>query len=318
MGNIIEHRMTSSIDLADLVGDLELITAQIGPSGELYVLATTKPLDYRQVDRGGFSFAKIKSDKPHDYAVFRIDDWNTIRYDIKDQLWNFHAVQPLPAGDLLLVCGRSRNAGYGGIDLNGQVFSEDGQWRREFLLGDGIQDIQMTTDGCIWTSYFDEGVFGNYGWNDPIGRSGLIQWDKNGNKLYEFDPPSPLGMICDCYALNVVSKNETWCYYYRPFPLVQIQNGRVGNYWHSPIAGSHTFAIWKDTVLFQGGYDNRDEYVLLLLKDKHQMEETARYRFVDEEGAPIPIGCHLSARGSQIVFVSDTKCYRLYLYEIGN
>lgn len=316
MTTIIEHHMTPSVDLAGLIGDLELITVQLGPSGELYVLATTRPLDYRWENSGGASFARIKSDKPHNYAVFRIDEWNTVRYDIREQLWNFHTVQPLPAGELLLVCGRSQYRGHGDIDLNGQVFAESGEWHRELLLGDGIQDIQTTADGSIWTSYFDEGVFGNYGWDDPIGQSGLIQWDKDGNKLYEFDPPSPLDTICDCYALNVVSQNETWCYYYTPFPLVQIQNGKVINYWHSPIKGAHAFAVWRDTVLFQGGYDKRDEYVLLRLKDSHQMEEIARYKLVDDEGAPVKTEGYLAARGSLLVLVSGMKCYRLYLHEL--
>ncbi|WP_176444820.1 hypothetical protein [Paenibacillus herberti] len=47
------------------------------------------------------------------------------------------------------------------------------RWRcnhsREFLLGDGIQSVQVTDKGIIWTSYFDEGVFGNNGWDKPIG-----------------------------------------------------------------------------------------------------------------------------------------------------
>lgn len=318
MNTIIDYCTTASIDLAGLLGDLELIAAQIGPSGELYVLATTRPLDYRWENSGGASFAKIKADGLHDYAVFRIDDWNTVRYDIRDQQWNFHKVQPLPDGELLLACCRSQNAGHGEIDLNGQVFSENGQWRRQFLLGDGIEDVQTTSDGHIWTSYFDEGVFGNYGWNDPIGQSGLVEWDKDGNRLYEFDPPSPLNAICDCYALNVVSENEVWCYYYTDFPLVQIQNGKIKNYWHSPIAGSRAFAVWRDAVLFQGGYDNRDEYVLLRLKGNHQMEEIARYRLIDERNNPIEVKGFVDGRGSRLVIASDMKCYRLYLQEVSS
>ncbi len=52
----------------------------------------------------------------------------------------------------------------GTYDLNGRVFGPDGALRREFLLGDGIQDVQTTAEGDIWVSRFDEGVYGNLGW----------------------------------------------------------------------------------------------------------------------------------------------------------
>ena len=45
-----------------------------------------------------------------------------------------------------------------------------------FCLGDGIQDCVVKKDGTIITSYFDEGVFGNYGWDEPLGDCGLIAW----------------------------------------------------------------------------------------------------------------------------------------------
>jgi hypothetical protein len=32
--------------------------------------------------------------------------------------------------------------------------------KREFLLGDGIEDVQTDRKGHIWVAYFDEGVFG--------------------------------------------------------------------------------------------------------------------------------------------------------------
>ncbi|WP_440117757.1 hypothetical protein [Paenibacillus sp. QZ-Y1] len=80
----------------------------------------------------------------------------------------------------------------------------DGNTIREFLLGDGIQSVQVTKNGTIWTSYFDEGVFGNNGWSNPIGSQGLVAWDEHGNKLYEDHAAD----IADCYALNVVNEEQ--------------------------------------------------------------------------------------------------------------
>ena len=73
---------------------------------------------------------------------------------------NFHFCQPLLDNELLLVCSRSR-AVAGGGELNGRVFDEDGKFKQAYHLGDGIESMQTTSEGMIWTSFFDEGVFGN-------------------------------------------------------------------------------------------------------------------------------------------------------------
>ena len=31
-------------------------------------------------------------------------------------------------------------------------------------------------------------------------------------------------MICDCYAVNVASDEDVWCYYYAEFPLVHLRS----------------------------------------------------------------------------------------------
>ena len=73
----------------------------------------------------------------------------------------------------------------------------------------------MTEENKIWTSYFDEGVYGNYGWEVPIGRNGLRAWDSNGNEMYQY-PNSEQNkyFIDDCYALNIVADEEVWFYFY--------------------------------------------------------------------------------------------------------
>jgi hypothetical protein len=125
-------------------------------------------------------------------------------------------------------------------DANGHIFSSEGRFLHSFLLGDGIQDVQATRDGRIWTSYFDEGIFGNYGWNEPIGASGLICWDDTGTQRYAYTPSSGLDSICDCYALNVATDCDTWCYYYTEFPLVHLRDTQIVAAWDCPIKGGVT------------------------------------------------------------------------------
>jgi hypothetical protein len=74
---------------------------------------------------------------------------------------------------------------------------------REILLGGGIKGTQATASGVIWSSYFDEGIFGNYGWHDPIGASGLVARDTTGDTLYQYAPTDALDDMADCYAMNV-------------------------------------------------------------------------------------------------------------------
>ena len=42
-------------------------------------------------------------------------------------------------------------------------------------VDDGIASVQTTSDGCIWTSYYDEGVFGNNGWVMPLDSEDLVR-----------------------------------------------------------------------------------------------------------------------------------------------
>lgn len=140
------------------------------------------------------------------------------------------------------------------------------------MLGDGIQSVQATSNGIIWTSFFDEGIFGNFGWNDPVGACGLVAWNAEGNKIYDFQPIDDLDCICDCYALNVESDADVWLYYYTDFPLVHLHHRKVQSVWNMSIDGSDSFAISGHRVLFRGGYDDRNTYHLFALNKNGTVE----------------------------------------------
>jgi hypothetical protein len=304
------------LNLSQHLADLYTISMSAGPGNELFILAAPSPIDYRE-EAHGASFAKINPDQPEDFVILRIGETNISRHDIFKQQWNYHYVQPLPNDEMLLVCARSRYRTHDDYDLNAKVFSLDGELQREFLLGDGIRDVQVTSSGQIWVGYSDEGVFGNFGWNKPVGSSGLIQWDKFGKKTYQFSPPAGLRSICDCYVLNVVSNTETWCYYYDEFALVQIRDGQSKDHWACPISGSSGFLIWRDFVLFQGGYDDHDLYHLAQLDNGNQMRSLATYRFTDEKGNSLK-SRQIETRGCFLYVLEEDVCYRLDLRELVN
>jgi hypothetical protein len=107
------------------------------------------------------------------------------------------------------------------------IYSAGGERLTAFHAGDGIADLQVTSAGAIWVSYFDEGIHGNV---SPISRNGLVCFSPNGTVLYGYnqDTQRPgIYSISDCYGLNVVSERETWLYAYPEFLVVQLVDRKI-------------------------------------------------------------------------------------------
>jgi hypothetical protein len=170
-----------------------LATSRVSVSGDerLYVLECLGPKDDSWFDR------KEKCDwRVHSIGV----DGSEYVYLIHDQIRNYNLMQPIPDG--LLLAGSRCQFASTETAPNAHGFDFGGEPLRSVLLGDGIQNMQSTATGDIWVAYFDEGVFGNLGWKHPIGSSGLIRFDAQGNQGYKFEPKLGLDMIVDCYAFN--------------------------------------------------------------------------------------------------------------------
>lgn len=123
-------------------------------------------------------------------------------------------------GTILIVQSRCLKDGTY-TERNARRYNSNGQLIEAFTLGDGISHVQIDETDTIWVSYFDEGIFGNFGWEQPMGSAGIVAYSMNGHRLWG---ASDYGMI-DCYALNVVSSKEVYFYYYDDFYLVQL-NGK--------------------------------------------------------------------------------------------
>lgn len=128
--------------------------------------------------------------------------------------FNYYMIRPLD-GMLALVGSRCWNRD-DGVDLNVLLLDKTGKVQKRFCCGDGIEDCITTPDGRLITGYFDEGVFGNLGWVEPIGAPGLIVWDSEGQILWK----NTRRNICDCYAMNLDTSGKLWFYYYTDYDLV--------------------------------------------------------------------------------------------------
>jgi hypothetical protein len=306
-----ELRLSPIADLRTIVTDGHLVAFNVGYDGTQYVVVAKKPLDYRIEQPGRGSFAKTRPEEPQSYRIVGLSHGDVaLDVVIAEEQFNIHDVQPLSREEILLVCGRSYYRGPDDYDRNGRVYSRDGRFIRAILLGDGIETVQATSEGVIWTSYFDEGVFGNYGWRQPVGASGLVAWDSVGEMVFEFQPAEGLDSICDCYALNVASDSDVWCYYYMDFPLVRLRNGRIHSVWQVPISGSSAFAVSRKHAVFRGGYDDRDVYHLLALGGNGKAEPLSSFRLTEENGTQL-VADRVVGRGDRLHLICGDRLYQV-------
>lgn len=243
-------------------------------------------------------------------AIVLLFNWNanTILhqscYDFGELEFNYHFIRPLGTGFLLLGA-RCRYYSKDNVENNALLISADGNFTKAFCLGDGIEDCITTTDNRIITSYFDEGVFGNYGWVNPIGNSGLIVWNDDGNIIWKNEKYD----ICDCYAINIDTSNRLWFYYYTNFELV-CTDFNLDFVMNSDLNGCNSFAISErqKEIIFSGGYNDKSFYLCDLniqngkIGGKHEIQ-------ICVGQVPLKMKAY-HFRGSKLLFLteSDVLC----------
>lgn len=307
------HTVESVIDLTQILkNDDEIITVSIDKEGINTLIIHSAP-KYR-AENG--MFAVIKSEQPKNYTFIRHDfkGNEVLKTVIKNEYFNFHNVNFLPTNEILLICGRSRYKSETEIDKNARIYNSSGELSREFIVGDGIQDVKIDTKGNIWTSYFDEGIYGNYGWNNPIGTSGLICWNKEGKKIWEFEPTDGLDHISDCYAMNIDLENNTWFYYYTEFPLVKLSDSKQIDFWGTKIEGSSSLNISDNKILMADGYDSNN-FVLFEINGK-KLKKSKKIKFQSKEGIELNKQNYITSFGSNIGFRNENKIYLTNVSEV--
>lgn len=303
-------QLTPVASLPSIIGKGKLVAFNVGPDRVVYCVLATRPLDDRIKQPGWASFVKTVPDQPQRYRVVGFYDGEVVKdVLIENEPFNIHEIQPLD-DKLLLVCARSTYRSRDDYEKNGRIYTQDGKFVGAILLGDGIASVQATSECVIWTSYFDEGVFGNYGWNSPVGQMGLVAWDSKGEKTWEFQPGTGLEPIYDCYALNVASAKDVWFYYYDEFPLVWLQNRKVNGVWKMPLSGSPAFAVFDGYALFSGGYKDRETFHLFRLEKSGGVKSIADFKLHDKKGQPL-LADRIVGRENTIYMVHEGDLYQI-------
>ncbi|MEK4026488.1 hypothetical protein [Sporosarcina sp. FSL W7-1283] len=291
-------------DLSGEMQDFSPVSIAIGPQNEWCFLLVR---EYPPLIGGSFPSTVTKEQYHYKVIIMKGNEKKVI--DLPDEKWNYHYVQTIDDDQVLLAGARSYYHDADHIEKNARVYTSAGQCIRSFCLGDGIQDLYVTDSNTIWTSYFDEGVFGNYGWDEPIGSKGLIHWDAFGRQL-EWHDPKGEHYIDDCYAMNIVSNEEVWFYYYSDFHIGVRVEGHT-DYYVPDVKGANLFAVKEDMLLMDGGYGNHDGFYEL--KRKGSRYRTQKHiRFIKPNGVAIRSSAR-SNRGNQLLFLDGTE---VYYYEI--
>ena len=246
--------LTLVADFAPQLNGREIVSFGVGPQNEVLLLATTRPVKAealgRVVQPGWASFPLSKT------AFYRagiLQFTPDFQGEIALGTEAAHPfIQPLPNGEILIVAARCHFRD-GHPEQNAAVYNGDGTPARRFVLGDGLEYVWASPDGSIWAGYFDEGVFGNYGWNEPLGADGILRLNAQGEILWRFTAPTGFDSIADCYALNV-APDAIWACPYTDFPIVRINSDGQSRAWKNEFGGARAIVSDNHRVLLFGGY----------------------------------------------------------------
>lgn len=189
--------------------------------------------------------------------------------DIGEGHDKIHYLRVLSNKTFLTVNARCKYLHGVGAEKNATLYDEFGSEINKFTLGDGIEDIREWKDGLLMVSYYDEGVFGNYGWGEvydgktvyPLGKSGVVLWNTNGEIIWRYTSLDGYEQICDCYAMNLDNNDNIWFQYYTEFKLVKIDSDFNLTYYDVEFGGGYQIIIHNDLILAFAGY-NKDYFIL--------------------------------------------------------
>jgi hypothetical protein len=301
---------------------MTLVCAEVGPADEMIALWSTSEghdvLRSRTVQEGRASFPDSRTSRSVELHVSSHAPALISSVTLEDRSIAHPHVQPMPDGGFLLVGARCRWSKEG-AEHNAVVYDRHGAVIRTGVLGDGIEHVQTTPSGQIWVAYFDEGVYGNYGWGSngapqPVGHPGLIRFDSNLEVVWEHPYDTDHGSISDCYALNVDGETA-WACYYTDFPIICVTAGAVSG-WRNEVAGARALAVNDQQVALVGGYSGERDRAVVGSLGEGTFEVERELRLTMPDGGELPPSARSFGRGSELHVLAESTWLRLGLDEL--
>lgn len=276
-----EHRFELVGALRPPAGFDRLITVSAGPAGPVALWAKATDQDDiqgRYEGPGGATFPETRtSSRPRvALASYASESLAPVHVAIVEDLSVAHPlVQPLPGGEFLVVGGRCAWRP-DGPERNALIVDSDGRIQRTGTLGDGIEHMLVDDNGEIWVGYFDEGIFGNFGWGnpgpEPLGSPGIVRWSLQFEKVWEYQAVDDY-WLADCYALNVGS-DRIWACPYTDFPILEIVSDRATVRATTDVSGPRGLLVAGENVALMGDYKYGGSLLLGNLNDLSRLEKS--------------------------------------------
>jgi hypothetical protein len=319
---VLEVRCHGVID--GRAGDV-LVCASAGPADEAVAVWTTpegrEAVTATTVSAAGASFPDPGAARPVAARITVHAPELTTVTPVQDLALAHITVQPMPGGRFLVAGARCRWRTEG-PDRNAVLYDADGQVLSEHVLGDGIAHVLATSTGQVWAGYFDEGIYGNYGWGlgdgpEPVGAYGIVRFSPDLEPAWHYPTYTEVGpwdAISDCYALNVDDRSA-WACYDSDFPVVRIRDGAVTG-WHNNIKGVSALAVAGSRVALFGGYGPDHDRLAVTELDAEHARLSGEYRVVLPGGEPLVPGTQVIGRGSRLHFLTGSNWYQLDVGDI--
>ncbi|KQZ70112.1 hypothetical protein [Nocardioides sp. Root151] len=307
-----EHRFEHVGALQSPPGFDELITVSAAPSGPvaLWADATARSdIEAHFESLGSASFPETRTSSRPQVALcaYRSASMAPAHAVVLEELPIAHPlIQELPNGDFLVVGARCAWRPEG-PERNALIVGHDGAVVHEGTLGDGIEHMLVDDSGGIWVGYFDEGIFGNFGWGspgpEPLGSAGIVRWSPMFEKLWEYEAIDDY-WLADCYALNVDS-DRVWACPYTDFSILEIASDQATARATTDVSGPRALLIAGEKVALMGDYKFGGS---LLLGNLDNLSRLKKSEIGIPDGRRMPPGT-LVCRGSVAHFFVDADWF---------
>jgi len=155
---------------------------------------------------------------------------------------------------------------------------------------------------------FDEGVFGNYGWKVPVGRSGLVGWDALGSKIDSLEKDKEYS-IFECLALNGVADGGIW-FFFSIDSKIGVRKEGLTSYYSPEDIYFRTFAVNGETIVAHRGSGERALFELQ--REGNEYKIVRKIELTKPNGKPIEPQL-VNNRENKLLFLDGDE---LYIYEV--